>query len=71
MYQLDQFKTDLYLTSQYTFSHAVYLCIHNSILNRDEINLAVLQLIEDGTLHKLKNKWWKDKGQCSGGEGVS
>ena len=25
-------------------------------------------LIEDGTLHKLKTKWWKDKGECSDAE---
>ena len=39
-----------------------------TIFCRDKINLAVLVLIEDGTLHKLKTKWWKDKGECSDAE---
>ncbi|KAK3606415.1 hypothetical protein CHS0354_042068 [Potamilus streckersoni] len=34
-----------------------------------QMNLAVLELTEDGTLHKLKTKWWKDKGQCAGNPG--
>ncbi|KAL5012642.1 hypothetical protein ScPMuIL_011193 [Solemya velum] len=32
---------------------------------RDALNLAVLELIEKGTLHKLRTTWWKDKGQCN------
>lgn len=32
------------------------------------MNLAVLMLMEDSTLPKLKVKWWKDKGKC-GNEG--
>ena len=27
-----------------------------------EINQAVLKLQENGVLHKLKNKWWRQKG---------
>ena len=29
---------------------------------RDEINQAILKLQENGFLHKLKIKWWKQKG---------
>lgn len=28
------------------------------------VNLAVLKLNEQGTLDKMKNKWWYDKGEC-------
>lgn len=31
---------------------------------RTPVNLAVLKLSEQGTLDKLKNKWWYDKGEC-------
>uniref|UniRef100_A0AAQ4RBN9 Glutamate receptor n=1 Tax=Gasterosteus aculeatus aculeatus TaxID=481459 RepID=A0AAQ4RBN9_GASAC len=31
---------------------------------RVPINLAVLKLNEQGTLDKMKNKWWYDKGEC-------
>ena len=31
---------------------------------RTQIGLAVLQLLENGEIHKLKNKWWYDKGEC-------
>lgn len=31
---------------------------------RDAINLAVLNLKEDGELTKLKNKWWYDRTEC-------
>ncbi|XP_060535299.1 glutamate receptor 1-like [Cylas formicarius] len=31
---------------------------------RDAVNLAVLSLIEDGELTKLKNKWWYDRTEC-------
>ncbi|XP_032832051.1 glutamate receptor 4-like isoform X1 [Petromyzon marinus] len=31
---------------------------------RTRVNLAVLKLSELGTLDKLKNKWWYDKGEC-------
>jgi len=26
--------------------------------------MAVLTLLEDGSLQKLHNTWWYDKGQC-------
>jgi len=26
--------------------------------------MAVLQLLENGYLQKLKKKWWYDKGEC-------
>ena len=29
---------------------------------KKEINQAILKLQENGVLHKLKNKWWKQKG---------
>lgn len=35
---------------------------------RDSINLAVLQLIENGELTKLKNKWWYDRTECKLGD---
>uniref|UniRef100_A0A0F8BJC3 Glutamate receptor 2 n=1 Tax=Larimichthys crocea TaxID=215358 RepID=A0A0F8BJC3_LARCR len=31
---------------------------------REPVNLAVLKLNEQGTLDKMKNKWWYDKGEC-------
>ncbi|KAL5009424.1 hypothetical protein ScPMuIL_013493, partial [Solemya velum] len=36
---------------------------------RDSLNLAVLELIEKGTLHNLRRTWWKDKGQCNADSG--
>ncbi|XP_061164306.1 glutamate receptor 2-like [Saccostrea echinata] len=32
---------------------------------RDVLNLAVLELKEEGTLHRLKRRWWNDKSQCA------
>jgi len=32
---------------------------------RSAMNLAVLMLMEDGTLAKMKLKWWKDKSTCN------
>ena len=29
---------------------------------KEEMNQAILRLQENGVLHKLKNKWWKQKG---------
>ena len=29
---------------------------------KEELSQAILQLQENGVLHKLKNKWWKQKG---------
>lgn len=34
-------------------------------ITRDELNLVVLELKEDGTLHRLKRRWWQDKSQCA------
>ncbi|CAE1233134.1 GRIA2 [Acanthosepion pharaonis] len=31
---------------------------------RDTVTLAVLELKEEGSLHKLYQKWWYEKGQC-------
>ncbi|XP_071087549.1 glutamate receptor 2-like isoform X1 [Haliotis cracherodii] len=36
---------------------------------RDEINIAVLELREIGELHKLRRKWWYDKGKCGDVDG--
>ena len=33
-------------------------------LFRDDISITVLQLIEDGSLIKMKKTWWLDKGEC-------
>lgn len=33
-------------------------------LCREPIGLAVLQLLEKGTLQKLFKRWWYDKGEC-------
>ena len=36
--------------------------------HREAINLAVLQLREDGTLEGLKTKWWKERSECNENE---
>ncbi|VDI60713.1 Hypothetical predicted protein [Mytilus galloprovincialis] len=40
---------------------------------RDVLNLHVLELTEDSTLIKLRNKWWTDRSQCApnGGKDTS
>lgn len=35
------------------------------IHHRENINLAVLALIEDGNMTRLKNKWWFDRNECT------
>ncbi|PVD34150.1 hypothetical protein C0Q70_05413 [Pomacea canaliculata] len=36
-----------------------------SAFPREEIlNYATLKMKEDGTLHRLENKWWYEKGEC-------
>ena len=35
-------------------------------ISREAINLAVIQLREDGTLDTLKKKWWFDRSECGG-----
>lgn len=35
-----------------------------TILSREAISLAVLELRERGDLQKLQKKWWYDKGEC-------
>ena len=32
----------------------------------EPINLAILQLMEDGFLTELKSKWWYDRSECGG-----
>ncbi|ESN95805.1 hypothetical protein HELRODRAFT_86346, partial [Helobdella robusta] len=34
---------------------------------RDDINVAVLKLLENEKLQKLQKKWWYDKGECQSG----
>lgn len=34
------------------------------IFSRNDINLAVLSLKENGELTKLQNKWWFDRTEC-------
>lgn len=36
---------------------------------RDPINLAVLQLKEEGVLEELKTKWWFDRSECGNAQG--
>ncbi len=31
---------------------------------REAINIAVLEMSEDGTLNTLKRKWWYDRSEC-------
>ena len=38
---------------------------------RDPINLAILQLREDGYLDELKTRWWFDRSECGGNAGSS
>jgi len=35
---------------------------------QEEINLAVLNLKENGELQRLKNKWWYDNTECNDGD---
>ena len=37
---------------------------------RENIGMAVLQLLEDGFLQKLMKKWWYDKGECAVEDGT-
>ena len=32
---------------------------------REPVNLAVLQMREEGYLEELKKKWWYEKSQCT------
>jgi len=40
-----------------------------SVVHRDRVTLAVLELIESGRLQKMRNEWWFDRGECSGKDG--
>ena len=33
-------------------------------LQREAINIAVLQLKENGSLERLKTRWWKETSEC-------
>jgi hypothetical protein len=34
---------------------------------REAINIAVLEMSEDGTLNTLKRRWWYDRSECHSG----
>lgn len=38
---------------------------------REPVSLAVLQLLETGTLQKFHKKWWYDRGECATDENKS
>lgn len=43
------------------------LCLkfyHDPLYFRKDLNLVVLDLREQGELHKLLQRWWYDKGEC-------
>lgn len=33
-------------------------------LSSEAINIAILEMSEDGTLNGLKTKWWYEKSEC-------
>jgi hypothetical protein len=37
------------------------------IFFREAINIAVLEMSEDGTLNTLKRRWWYDRSECHSG----
>ena len=39
------------------------------VMYRDHVTLAVLELIEAGTLTELQKTWWYEKGECSSKDG--
>ena len=39
-------------------------------VSRDQITLAVLELLEGGVLTKLETKWWLENGQCGYAQGT-
>jgi hypothetical protein len=46
-------------------------CKFNSkllIIKREAINVFILQLKEDGSLARLKEKWWKQTSECENKE---
>jgi len=53
-------------------SFCKYLTLYPLVIiisaHRDSINLAVLSLIENGELAKLKNRWWYDRTECKHGD---
>jgi hypothetical protein len=40
---------------------------YHSLLSREAINIAVLEMSEDGALNNLKKKWWYDRSECHSG----
>ena len=42
-------------------------CIVQGFLFREAINIAVLEMSEDGTLNSLKRKWWYERSECHSG----
>ena len=47
----------------YEYRKTFYVCIKLCVF-RDRINLALLELIEEGFVAKVEKKWWYDKGEC-------
>ncbi len=33
-------------------------------MSREAINIAILEMSEDGTLSSLKTKWWYERSEC-------
>lgn len=59
----------MYASVEFNFFKDKTICLTVSFfflyITRDELNLVVLELKEDGTLHRLKRRWWQDKSQCA------
>jgi hypothetical protein len=34
------------------------------LFSREAINIAILEMSEDGTLSSLKRKWWYEQSEC-------
>jgi ionotropic glutamate receptor len=41
--------------------------IHLILNSREAINIAILDMSEDGVLNDLKRKWWYDRSECQSG----
>jgi hypothetical protein len=50
---------------RYAYKHT--LSNSNDSFFREAINIAVLEMSEDGTLNTLKRKWWYERSECPSG----
>jgi hypothetical protein len=50
-----------------TVNHSLDIDINLNFLSREAINIAVLEMSEDGALNNLKRKWWYDRSECPSG----